>query len=99
MAGRKVQSEDIIEINERYLKCKTYAGVARQTGFSPSTVKKYVIPGFVPLKDIEVKEFDKEIIDPENILLPKTNFDWNSWLSLTQEEEKELDELRKEIVL
>ena len=40
----KVTNEDILRINELYYKHKTYAEVARQTGFAASTVKKYVIP-------------------------------------------------------
>ena len=38
----KVTNEDILRINELYYKHKTYAEVARQTGFAASTVKKYV---------------------------------------------------------
>ena len=38
----KVTNEDILRINELYYKHKTYAEVARQTGFAASTVKKYI---------------------------------------------------------
>ena len=41
--ARKVTEEDKILINELYIKLKTYAAVARETGFSPTTVKKYII--------------------------------------------------------
>ena len=43
----KVTQEDKIRMNELYLKYKTYAEVARQTGFSASTVKKYIISDFI----------------------------------------------------
>lgn len=36
----RVTKDDVIKINELYLKHKTYAAVARETGFAPSTVKK-----------------------------------------------------------
>ena len=41
--ARKVTEEDKILMNELYLKLKTYAAVARETGFSPTTVKRYII--------------------------------------------------------
>ena len=39
---RKVSKEDIIQMNELYQKLGSYAAVARETGFSASTVSKYV---------------------------------------------------------
>lgn len=56
--AKRVTNEDILHINELYYKHKTYAEVARQTGFSPSTVKKYVIPGWQPVSETEVIRFD-----------------------------------------
>ena len=41
-----VTQADIKEMNRLYLELKTYAAVARVTGFSPSTVKKYIVPDF-----------------------------------------------------
>ena len=41
--ANKVTQENIIEMNEIYLKVGTYAETARRTGFSASTVKKYII--------------------------------------------------------
>ena len=43
---KRVTQEDIIKINEAYLICKTYSGVAKATGWSASTVSKYIIPGY-----------------------------------------------------
>ena len=54
----KVTNEDILRINELYYKHKTYAEVARQTGFAASTVKKYVIPGWEPVSTQIIKRFD-----------------------------------------
>ena len=39
---RKVSKEDIIQMNELYQKLGSYAAVAREIGFSASTVSKYV---------------------------------------------------------
>lgn len=54
----KVTNEDILRINELYYKHKTYAEVARQTGFAASTVKKYVIPGWAPVASENIIRFD-----------------------------------------
>ena len=54
----KITNEDILRINELYYKYKTYAEVARQTGFAASTCKKYVIPGWEPVPAQIIKRFD-----------------------------------------
>lgn len=54
----KVTNEDILRINELYYKHKVYAEVARQTGFSASTIKKYVIPGWKPVENKNIIKFD-----------------------------------------
>ena len=54
----KVTNEDILRINELYYKHKTYAEVARQTGFAASTVKKYVTPGWKPVETENITKFD-----------------------------------------
>ena len=56
--ANKVTNEDILRINEIYYKTHTYAETARQTGFSASTVKKYVIPGWEPVKMDNIIRFD-----------------------------------------
>lgn len=58
----KITNDDILRINELYYKCKVYAQVARETGFSASTVKKYVIPGWKPVEQKIIK------FDPSTIL-------------------------------
>ena len=54
----KVTNEDILRINEIYYKTKVYAETARQTGFSASTVKKYIIPGWEPVASENIIRFD-----------------------------------------
>lgn len=56
--ANKVTNEDILRINELYYKHKVYAEVARQTGFSASTVKKYVIHGWQPVAVENIIHFD-----------------------------------------
>lgn len=54
----KVTNEDILRINEIYYKTHTYAETARQTGFAASTVKKYVIPGWKPITEEQIRKFE-----------------------------------------
>ena len=87
MANRLTE-EDKIRINELYIKYGTYAEVARQTGFSPATVRKYIIPNFTPKSEISKKFFTSEEI-PLNIDLThrdfhifglnKNDFDYLKW--------------------
>ena len=96
--AHKVTKEDQIRMNELYLKYKTYAEVARQTGFSPSTVKKYIIPNFIPESQIEIKKFTGVL--PNNFIqLPKSLKEWARLLELTEEEKLEIEEVRKEILI
>ena len=98
MANRVTQ-EDMIKINELYIKYKTYAEVARQTGFSPSTVKKYVVPNFTPQEKLEIKRFDKIVPDTFPADFPKNVDEWATVLAVTDLEATNMEELRKEILI
>lgn len=95
----KVTQEDKIRMNELYLKYKTYAEVARQTGFSASTVKKYIISDFVPQDKLKIKKFDKIIPDTFPADFPKNHDEWASLLAFTNLEAANMQELRKEILI
>lgn len=97
MANR-ITDEDKIKINELYLKFKTYAEVARQTGFAASTVKKYVIPNYISIENLEIHKFDKEIPNTYPNL-PTNKEEWVNLLSLTKEEWMGIEDLRKEILI
>jgi len=93
---KRVNTLDIIKMNDLYLKYKVKAEVARQTGFSASTVAKYLIPNYVPTSEMKVIAFNSEVTKNAN----KKDFDltnWNSLLTLSDEEEEEMEVLRKEI--
>lgn len=55
---KRVTNEDILQINSLYFQYKTYAEVARQTGFAASTVKKYVDKNWEPVKTENIIRFD-----------------------------------------
>lgn len=97
--ANKVTNADKVLMNELYLKYKTYAEVARQTGFSPSTVKKYIVPNFVPQNELKVIKFNKPI--PESFIcgFPASPQEWEKILILTPEEKAEMENLRKEILI
>lgn len=85
--ANKVTPDDILQMNILYLELKTYAAVARKTGFSAGTVKKYIIPNFAPAA---------EKIKWNGELSPTGSFTISSF-DLTEEEIFQLNELRKEI--
>ena len=93
---RTVQPSDIIAINEAYIKIGTYAGAGRATGWSGSTVKRYIIPEYVPQAEQEpiVKE---EFVIPsfKELIYPKS---WQEFLTLTDDEIKGNQELQKTII-
>lgn len=98
--AKRLTEDDKIRINELYLKIGTYSGVAKETGFAPTTVKKYIIKDFKPVIEVEKKTFKTEDI-PEEI-------DYSSFIEaenlgelceLSEEEVKELEELWTELVL
>lgn len=92
----RVTKDDVIKINELYLKYKTYAAVARETGFAPSTVKKYIDPNFT-LPKKEIKKFDKSLPTVDFSIFRKP--DWKDFMTLTAQEFDELHELWEELSL
>ena len=97
----KVTNEDILRINELYYKHKTYAEVARQTGFSASTVKKYVIPGWQPVQVENIIHFDiAQLPDfTEAVKIFFFFFNYGYLCQLTPVESEEIKELWKELVV
>lgn len=89
------------EINELYAEIGTYAGVARQMGISPTTVKRYVIPNYTPEKDVARVSCDidkcRRIIELSH--LTKEDFENKNILCLTDDEKKDIEELWKELCI
>ena len=93
----RVSPEDIIKFNDLYLELKTYAGVARETGFSASTVKKYIIKDYTPVEKKKKKKFSGDL--PEFVPETFRKQDWGSFLDMTEAEYDEVKELWKEMSL
>ena len=97
----KITNEDILRINELYYKHKTYAEVARQTGFSASTVKKYVIPGWQPVIIENIIKFDIALLldFQEAIKIFRDIDNYGNLCVLTAYEQDEIKELWKELAV
>lgn len=98
MAVKRVQNSDIIEMNERYAQCKNKSQVARELGFSPSTVAKYLIPGYIKKEDKMIIKFDSSMIGAPSARFLETD-DFGSLCPFSDEEEKEMKEFWKELLV
>lgn len=98
MANR-ISYEDIQKINELYLKIGTYSGVARELHIAPTTVKKYIIPHYGEHKTVEKKVFTEEDLPPFDASLFRGITDYGYLCNLTKNEELEMKELWKEMLL
>lgn len=95
--AKRVTNEDIIKINEVYAAVKTYAETARQTGFSASTVKKYINPNFTLLDKPPIMKLDfvRAVFPP----YPANGTIWRNLMELTNHEKEKILELQKEVVI
>ena len=92
---KRVGPDDIIKINEAYLACGTYSGAAAATGWSASTVKKYIISDYKSEQKVEAVDIELPPIEEIAEKLPP----WYDITCLTPEEEKEIKQLWKEMVV
>jgi hypothetical protein len=97
----KVTNEDILRINEIYYKTKVYAETARQTGFSASTIKKYVIPGWQPVAVENIKKFDENSLPDfqKAVEIFRGIENYGDLCVLTEREQEEIKELWGELAL
>lgn len=95
----KVTSEDILRINEIYYKTKVYAETARQTGFSASTVKKYVIPGWQPVVTENIVRFELSQIPEFDSSIFKGVGNYGDLCVLTEREKEEIEGLWGELAV
>ena len=98
MANR-VTSEDILRMNEIYYKTHVFADVAHQTGFSASTVRKYVDVNWKPVELENVSKFDfRDIPDFESSAFKGID-NYGDLCVLTEREQEEIEQLWKEMVV
>ena len=95
----RVTSEDIPRMNEIYYKTHVFAEVARQTGFSASTVRKYVDVNWKPVELDKIIKFDLNNL-PEFDTTPfKHVSDYGAMCILDDEEIDQIRELWKELAV
>ena len=99
--ANKVTNEDILRINEIYYKTKVYAETARQTGFSASTVKKYVIPGWQPVTAENIQKFDENSLPhfTKAVEIFRDLSNYGNLCVLTERESEEIKELWEELAV
>ena len=92
---KRVTQDDIIAMNEAYLACGTYSGAAKATGWSASTVKKYIIDSYRSEQKVEAVDIELPPIEEIADKLPP----WYDITCLTPEEEKEIKQLWGEMLI
>lgn len=90
-----ITNSDIKEINRLYVELKTYAAVARATGFSPATVKKYIIKDYKIIDKEKIIRFDKPLPDFDSTMFRCD--DWGPLCLLSEEETREIEQLWEEL--
>ncbi len=90
-----ITQKEIKEINRLYAELKTYAAVSRATGFSPATVKKYIIKDYTPVDESTFIRFDRPLPEFDSTIF--RGEDWGDLCLLSPEEEQEIRELWKEL--
>ena len=98
MANR-VTSEDILRMNEIYYKTHVFAEVARQTGFSASTVRKYIDVNWKPIENENIIKFNMNDLPEFDTTCFKGIENYGDLCVLTEREQDEMKELLKELVL
>ena len=100
MANR-VTSEDILRMNEIYYKTRVFAEVARQTGFSASTVRKYVDVNWKPVVSEEIIVFSmNDIPDFKEAIKCFRGIDnYGELCVLTEQEHEEIKQLWRELAV
>ena len=98
MANR-VTSEDILHMNEIYYKTHVFAEVARQTGFSASTVRKYIDVNWKPIENENIIKFNMNDLPEFATTCFKGIQNYGDLCVLTEREQDEMKELLKELVV
>ncbi len=96
----KVTAENILDFNKRYYVCHNYSQVARECGFSASTVRKYIDKNWKPVDEVERKIFNPQDLTNEfdtSIFRGVENF--GDLCVLSEEEEIEIKNLWNEMEL
>ena len=95
----RVTSEDLLRMNEIYYKTHVFAEVARQTGFSASTVRKYIDVNWKPIENENIIKFNMNDLPEFDTTCFKGIENYGDLCVLTEREQDEMKELLKELVV
>jgi hypothetical protein len=98
MAVKKVTDEDIKKFNKLYMLSHNYSAVARITGFTPGTVKKYIIPDYEEVEEANITRYSGELPTFDEVKFFRET-DWSHICELSEEEKEEMKNLWKELEL
>lgn len=98
--ARRITVDDIKQINELYYKYHNYAEVARQTGWSASTIRAYVDKNYNPVTEDQIHRFDPNADMNEFDEAMFEGIDnYGDLCVLSEEEIAELEEFKKELMI
>lgn len=97
--AKKVTTDDILKMNELYYKYHTYAQVAREIGFSASTVSKYVDKNWKPIKIENLKHFTISMLPDFTADMFVGVENYGDLCVLTDQEKEEIKELWGELAI
>lgn len=96
---KRVATEDILQMNSLYFQYKNFAEVARQTGFSASTVRKYVDVNWKPVVSENIIRFEMKDLPEFDTTCFKGIDNYGDLCVLTGREQEEMKELWKELLV
>lgn len=96
---KRVATEDILQMNSLYFQYKNFAEVARQTGFSASTVRKYVDVNWKPIVSENVKRFGVDNLPKFDMSVFKGVDNYGDLCVLTERELDGIKELWEELAV
>ena len=94
---KRVATEDILQMNSLYFQYKNFAEVARQTGFSASTVRKYVDVNWKPVVSENIIRFEMKDLPEFDTTCFKGIDNYGDLCVLTEREQEEMKELWGEL--
>ena len=97
--AKRVTTDDILIFNKIYYKTKNYTQVARETGFSASTVKKYIDKNWKPVATENIIKFELKQIPEFDGSIFKNVDNYGELCVLTDQEKEEMKELWAELVI
>lgn len=95
--AKRVATEDILQMNSLYFQYKNFAEVARQTGFSASTVRKYVDVNWKPVVNENIIRFEFNQIPEFDSSIFRGIDNYGELCVLTEREKEELKQLWAEL--